>query len=192
MNSFRQFTNPSKRRGERKWQIMRKWHRATGGAICVLFLVNSVFARDHKEHPYRHSDVDMAVSLSAGTVRTPEFPVGGQWYDIMVQVEEPLPFMQMKCMMGVVGGPLDSKNCSSDDPLLKADWAVLDGGQVVDKGTIPNRCACKFENKYIYKFLGSFSGEAGKKYVVEVTFTKDGTPLNVANPHLIVIQHKLN
>jgi hypothetical protein len=30
-------------------------------------------------------------------------------------------------------------------------------------------------------------GESGKKYVVEVKFTKDGTPLNVANPHLIVI-----
>jgi hypothetical protein len=100
--------------------------------------------------------------------------------------------MQMKCMMGVVGGPLDSKNCSTDDPLLQADWTVRDGDQIVDKGTIPTRCACKFEDKYIYKCFGNFSGEAGKKYVVEVKFTKDGTLLNVANPHLIVIQYKLN
>ena len=48
----------------------------------------------------------------------------------------------------------------------------------------------KFGNKHIYKLLGSFSGEAGKKYTVEVKITKDGTPLNVANPHLIVIQHR--
>jgi len=26
----------------------------------------------------------------------------------------------------------------------------------------------------MYKFLGDFGGEAGKKYVVEVKFTKDG------------------
>lgn len=166
-------------------------------SICKYRVIRSIYCCSHrfsahKEHPYRHSDVDMPVSLSAGTVRTPEFPVRGKWYDIMVQVEKPLPFLQMKCMMGVVAGPLDLKDCSSDDPLLRADWAALDGDQVVEKGTIPNRCACKFENKYMYKFLGSFWGEAGKKYVVEVKFTKDGTPLNVANPHLIVIQHDLN
>ncbi len=44
----------------------------------------------------------------------------------------------------------------------------------------------------MYKFLGSFAAEADKKYVVEVKFTKDGTSLNVANPHLIVLQHRNN
>jgi hypothetical protein len=38
------------------------------------------------------------------------------------------------------------------------------------------------------KFLGSFPTLPGKKYVVEVKFAKDGTPLNLADPHLIVIQ----
>jgi acyl-homoserine lactone acylase PvdQ len=38
----------------------------------------------------------------------------------------------------------------------------------------------------MFKFLGSFPGEAGKKFVVKAKFTRDGTPLNVANPHLIV------
>ncbi len=170
----------------------RKWLRVISGAICVLFIVPGVSAGGHTEHPYRYSVVDMPVSLAVGTVRTSEFPVGWQWYDIMVQVEKPLPFLKMQCMMGVTSGLRDPKDCSRDDPLLRADWAVLDGDHVVDKGTIPTRCACKFEDKYIYKFLGSFSGEAGKKYVVEVKFTKDGTPLNVANPHLIVIRHKDN
>lgn len=175
-----------------KWMSCRKWFRATSGTISALILVPGVSAGSHKEHPYRHSDVDMPVSLAIGTVRTSEFSVISQGYDIMVQVEKPLPFMQMTCMMGVVGGPLDLKYCSSDDPLLRADWAVLDGDRIVDMGSIPDRCACKFEDKYIYKFLGNFAGEAGKKYVVEVRFTKDGTPLNVANPRLIVIQHGKN
>jgi hypothetical protein len=96
----------------------------------------------------------------------------------------------MICMMGVAGGPLNLENCSSNDPLLRADWTVWDGEHLVDHGSIPDRCACSFETKHIYKLLGSFSGEAGKKYNVEVKFTKDGTPLNVANPHLVVIQHR--
>jgi hypothetical protein len=170
----------------------RKWLLSTSGAICALFFVPSAFAGRHKEHPYRYSVVDVPVSLAVGTVRTPEFSAVAQWYDIMVQVEKPLPFLQMQCMMGVTSGLRDPQDCSSDDPLLRADWTVWDGDHVVDKGTIPNRCACKFEDKYIYKLFGSFGGEAGRKYVVEVKFTKDGTPLNVAHPHLIVIQHRDN
>ncbi len=94
--------------------------------------------------------------------------------------------------MGVTAGPLDSKGCGSNDPLLRADWTVWDSGHMVNDGASTTSAAAKFENKYIYKFLGSFAGEASKKYVVEVKFTRDGTPLNVANPHLIVTKHKDN
>ena len=175
-----------------KWICRYQLAGMVGGMLCVLLLGPNAFAGRHRDHPYRYSDVDMPVSLAVGTVRTPEFPVVWQWYDILVQVEKPLPFLQMQCMMGVTTGPLDSKNCSSNDPLLRADWTVWDGEHIVDQGSISNKCACKFENKYIFKFLGSFAGEGGKKYVVEVKFTKDGAPLNVANPHLIVIQHRNN
>jgi hypothetical protein len=175
-----------------KWMSSRKLIDRIGGTLGALILVPGASVGSHKDHPYRHSDVDMPVSLSVGTVRTPEFPVGGQWYDIMVQVEKPLPFLQMQCMMGVTAGLVDSKDCGSNDPLLRADWTVWDGEHIVDQGSIPNRCACKFEDKHMYKFLGSFGSERGKKYMVEVKFNKDGTPLNVANPHLIVIQHRNN
>ncbi|HKW74168.1 MAG TPA: carboxypeptidase-like regulatory domain-containing protein [Terriglobales bacterium] len=144
----------------------------------------------HKKWPQKYSAVYMPVSLAVGRVRTPEFPVGKQWYDIMVQVEKPLPFMQLTCMMGVTAGPLDLKYCSTDDPLLRADWTVWDNGHIIQWGSIPNGCGCKFTDKYIFKSLGSFPAEAGEKYVVQVHFTKDGTPLDVANPHLIIIKHK--
>ncbi|MDR3742203.1 MAG: hypothetical protein P4L40_24565 [Terracidiphilus sp.] len=172
-----------------KWIVRCKLIGVAGGMLGVLFMVPDVSAGTHKGFPEKYSDVYMPVSLGVGTIRTPEFPAVSRWYDILVQVEEPLPFMQMICMMGVAD-PLDLKNCSSNDPLLQADWTVRDGEHIVDHVSIPDRPACKFGNKYIYKLLGSFSGEAGKKYTVEVKFTKDGTPLNVANPHLIVIQHR--
>lgn len=146
--------------------------------------------RNRKLRPYKRSDVDMPVSLVPGTVQTPDFSVTSEWYDIIVQVEKPLPFLQMQCMMGVTSSPLESKDCSSNDPLLQADWTVWDGERLIANGSIPDRCACAFEDKHIYKSLGSFAGEAGKKYIVQVRFTKDSTPLNVANPHLIVIQHR--
>jgi hypothetical protein len=155
----------------------------------LLFGLNAS-GGSRKDHPYRHSAVDIPVTLSAGSVRTPEFSAPAHWYWIMIQVEKPLPFQQMQCMMGTTLGPLDKANCN-DDPLLQADWRVWEGDRVVEKGTIPDRSAAKFTDKNIFKFLGNFYAEAGKKYVVEVKFTKDGTPLNVANPHLIVVQEGL-
>ena len=86
-------------------------------------------------------------------------------------------------MMGVADGLFD---CSGNDPLLRADWTVWDGDHIVDHGSSTTSGDDKFTDKYIFKFLGKFAGEAGKKYVLEVKFTKNGTPLNIANPHLIV------
>lgn len=147
---------------------------------------------NRKQYPQKYSSVYMRISLAAGRVRTPEFPVEkhSQWYDIMLQVERPLPFLRMQCMVGVTTGPLDTQHCDRDDPILRANWTVWENKHIVDWGSIPDGCGCIFTDKNIFKLIGSFPLEAGKKYVVQVRFTKDGTPLNVAKPHLIVIPHK--
>lgn len=139
--------------------------------------------------PNKYSLVDIPVSLAAGTVRTPEFQVTPDWYWIMIQVEKPLPLQQMQCMMGVTTGRHASKNCSSGDPLLRADWTVLCEGHIVTRGSSTTKGDALYKGPYIYKYLGSFPGEQGEKqYSVEVKFTRNGTPLNVAHPHLIVIK----
>jgi hypothetical protein len=142
-----------------------------------------------KKYPQKYAAVYMPISPAAGRVRTPEFPVKkrSQWYDIMLQFEEPLPFGRMECMVGVASGRED---CRMDEPIVRADWTVWENGRLVEWGSIPDRCGCIFTNENIYKLVGSFPLEAGKKYVVQVHFTKDGSPLNVANPHLIVIPHE--
>jgi hypothetical protein len=159
-----------------------------GGALYMymLFLSSGACAGSRPEHPYRYSVVDLPVSLAAGTVRTPEFSLRTQWYWILLQVERPLPPQQMQCMMGVTTGPLNRVKCEGDNPLLRADWTVWSDGQVAESGSSTTEGDAKFTKENIFKFLGKFPAQAGKKYVLEVKFTKDGTPLNVANPHLIV------
>jgi len=140
-----------------------------------------------KDHPYRYSVVDIPVSLAVGTVRTPEFsPRKTSWHWIMVQVERPLPTEQLKCMMGTTMNRFDSKDCTSDDPLLRADWTVWEDGKIALSGSSTTQADAKYTNGNIFKFFGGFPALSGHKYVLEVKFTKDGTPLNVANPHLIV------
>jgi hypothetical protein len=155
-----------------------------------LFLVPGVSAIRHPDHPYRYSLEDMPVSLAVGTVRTSEFSPPTHWYWILLQVEKPLAsqHQQMRCRLGVTLGPLDLKDCSSNDPLVQADWKVVNEGHIVSSGSSTTETGGKFTNQYIFKFLGSFPAEAGKKYVLEVTFTKDGAVLNAANPHLIIVK----
>jgi hypothetical protein len=142
-----------------------------------------------KDHPYRYSVVDIPVSLAVGSVRTPEFSPPTHWYWIMVQVEKPFPTKQMGCMMTVADdSPQSLKDCSLTDRLLRADWTVWEDRQMVKSGSSTTHADDKYTTDNIFKFLGSFPALAGKKYVVEVKFTKDGTPLNVANPHLIVVK----
>ncbi len=158
------------------------------GILGALLLGPKALAGGRPAHPCRYSVVDIPVSLAVGTVRTPEFSPPTHRYWIMVQVEKPLPFQQMQCMMGVASGPLNLKNCTSDDPLLRADWTVVEDGRVVKSGSSTTHGDDMYTKDYIFKFIGSFPALAGKKYVVEVKFTRDGSPLNVANPHLIVVK----
>lgn len=171
-----------------KWMQGRTLVEVAGGIVGMLLMTSTASGGLRKDHPYRHSVVDMPVSLAIGTVRTPEFAPATHWYWIMLQVEKPFPFKQMQCMMGVTANPLESRDCRIEDPLLRANWKVFSDGEVVKSGSSTVEAAAKYTNRNIFKFLGSFPALSGKKYVVEVSFTKDGIPLNVANPHLIVIQ----
>jgi hypothetical protein len=147
---------------------------------------------DRKAYPQKYSAVYVPLSLAMGRVRTAEFtiPKRSEWYDIMLQFEKPLPLLQMQCMTGTTNGPLDERLCEKGEPILKADWTVWLDGRVVRWGSIPDNCGCIFIAKEFFKQIGSFPLEKGKTYVVQVHFTKDGTLLNVANPHLIVIPHQ--
>ena len=100
-----------------------------------------------KKYPQKYAAVYMPVSLAAGRVRTPEFPVKkhSQWYDIMLQFEKPLPFRRMKCMVGVTSG-FDKKDCEKDDPIVRADWTVWEDGRIVEWGSVPDNCGCIFTN----------------------------------------------
>jgi acyl-homoserine lactone acylase PvdQ len=113
-----------------------------------------------------------------------------QWYDIMLQVEKALPFRRMECVVGATSDGLDKKDCEKDDPIVRADWTVWEEGRIVEWGSMRDCCGSIFTKENIYKQIGSFPLEAGNNYVVQVHFTKDGSPLNVANPHLIVIPHR--
>ena len=92
-------------------------------------------------------------------------------------------------MTGATLGPLDAKDCKENERVLQADWTVWEDGHLVRWGSIPAEDFGKGGGKDMIIQIGGFGPEPGKKYVVQLHFTKDGSALNAANPHLIVIPH---
>jgi hypothetical protein len=128
-----------------------------------------------------------------GTIRTPEFPVKHEAYTISIQVERTLPATDLYCMMGVKPFPWSQDHCGMLHiaTLLEADWTVWDGDHVVAHGSVRGvDFHVTATKELLTKQIGDFVGEKDKKYILEVKFTEDGTPLNVTNPHLIVMMTK--
>lgn len=142
----------------------------------------------HKPYPEKYAIVDSPISLSAGRVRTAEFPVKTTNYSIMIQLQKTLPLREMECMLG--SSMVRPPDCSSTPPALRADWTVWEGGHIIQRGTTRRDTACIFTKEEVFACVGAFSGKVGHSYIVQVHFTEDGTPLDITNPRLIVIKHR--
>jgi hypothetical protein len=127
--------------------------------------------------------VNMPISLAVGHVTTPEFKVIKDRYIILVVAKKRLPFDELVCMIGMF--PSNEGKCH-DKPLVQADWTVSSNGRIVAQGASHEAQGFGFTNKDVSRFLGEFEGEKGKKYVLDVEFTKDATALAVTDPHLSV------
>ncbi|HEX5235915.1 MAG TPA: hypothetical protein VFW25_11360 [Silvibacterium sp.] len=131
--------------------------------------------------------IDMPISLAAGVVRTPEFSAKRGFYNVDIEVKWLLPTDQLRCEMGFAASPSD--NHCSWKPLLDLRWKVLTGSDVVAEGIDSGRSTSFEADKYtLSRSVGSFKAAAHHKYVVELTFLKDASVLNVAQPRLTVEQ----
>jgi hypothetical protein len=137
--------------------------------------------------------LDTPISLAVGTIRTPEFAVKHETYTISIQVERKLSPADLNCMMGVKAYSWSQDHCAMlhIETLLEAEWTVWDGDHAVAHGSVHGVDSSVTGTKELLtKQIGDFVGEKDKQYVLEVRFTKDGTPLNVTSPHLIVMMTK--
>jgi hypothetical protein len=128
---------------------------------------------------------DVPISLGVGTIRTPEFRVKSKPYDIDIRVQWNMPTDELQCKMGFQLSP-GYPVCHAE-PLIETEWRVWDGEKIVARGIDKGKSeAFEAGACYFARTLGQFTGKANRKYVVEVKVTKDGTPLNATNPHLVV------
>ena len=133
--------------------------------------------------------VSMPVSLAVGEVRTPEFRAYvNESYSINIVAKKRLPLQVLDCMLGISTGPLDPYNCGKGaEPLLQAKWTLWSEGKIVAQGSSDDHKGWGgWGNKTVERNLGIFKTKSGRKYVLQMDFTKDGTPLAITDPRLVI------
>jgi len=166
----------------------RELVRLAGGSIGAMILGSSCRGQQ-VYHTYRNPETGMPVSLAIGSVETPPFHVKKATYAIIIQFAKRLPTQEMACMVGETARPTGIWDCNGEQ-LLQADWTVRDQNKlVVAQGTFHQRgMQCVFLKGFVLKYIGQFKADRVRTYTLDVKFTKDGSPLNVCDPQLIVMR----
>lgn len=129
--------------------------------------------------------IDMPISLAVGRVKSPGFKVKNGAYGIMIRVKRRLSLDVIDCMLGIKFSS-DEPDCGKE-PALQANWTLWSDGQIVKRGsTSEQRNGGGWAYESVERVIGAFNGVKGKEYILEVTFTKDGTALDITEPHLVV------
>jgi hypothetical protein len=128
--------------------------------------------------------VNIPVTLKPGHVRTREFKVNShQTYIIELEVAKRLPFDELNCLLGASIDP--GKQCDKS-AVVNAKWVLTTGGKIVAEGASSDTSDAGWSDETIDRWLGSFEGEAGRLYILDVEFLTDGQTLAVTDPHLKV------
>jgi hypothetical protein len=129
--------------------------------------------------------VDMPVSMSPGHIRSPEF---GLNLDAVYLVEiaadkNRIPAGELHCLLGYK--ILDS-DCPATPSVVRASWVLSSNGQVVAHGSSDDPGGGAVTEDAIARAIGTFDGEAGCRYVLDIDIIGDGRKLADGNPRLRV------
>ena len=153
--------------------------------LCFLSLTLGVTAQNCGV--CTKNGIDMPISLRASVVRTPEFLAKKGFCNLDIEVKWLLPTDELRCKMGFAISPSDN-HCKWES-LLDFKWRVLDGDRVIAEGHESGRSTgFQADKTSLSRNIGYFKAVAHRKYIVELTFLKDASALDVVQPRLIVEQ----
>jgi hypothetical protein len=141
--------------------------------------------------------VNIPISLAIGTIQTPVFTSSANAYSISIEFRRSsLSEEELQCKVGELNLAERANELAEKckgQPLIEVKWRVLDGDQDISHGSDGGFSEdIELDYKIVRRYIGQFRCESHHKYVVEVTFTKDGSSLNFANPRLVVMPPEMS
>jgi hypothetical protein len=129
--------------------------------------------------------VRIPLAMSIGHIRTNEFTVNIKApYEIDFEVEKKIPFDTLNCLLGM--SPPSEKGCSDTPAVVNAKWILSSDGNPLAQGSAVDDKGGAWANDTISREIGSFDGEPGHRYRLDLDILTDGTRLAAGNPKLTV------
>jgi uncharacterized protein (UPF0212 family) len=158
--------------------------------FCAFAIMSNAFGQECKR--CSKGEVNIPISLAIGTIQTPVFTSSANAYSIWLEFRRSsLSEVELQCKVGRLDAAENAGKVAEKcvgQPLIDIKWRVLDGDEEIASGSDGGFSEhIELDNKTVHRYIGQFSCETKHKYVVEVTFTKDGSSLKSANPHLAVM-----
>lgn len=140
---------------------------------------------------YKWEPVSFAIDLRPGiTTRSPLFSINLTTnYLIELEVERNSPFEQLNCLLGV-GEAIGLGKCQTTPSPVYLRWSVLSSsGELVAQGVSEHEHDGAWSSTTIDRTIGSFRGDKGNEYLVQVESLKDASVLAPTNPRITVRVH---
>jgi hypothetical protein len=143
--------------------------KTAGYLIGVAFLVGSalMYARaDAWERSHNPEPLILPISLAPGTIKTPEIKIDlNRDYEIVIDFE--------------------GNRLRADGMNIDVAWQLWDGVTMVAQGSSVNKPWQRWAGT-VERSLGTFAGEAGHRYTLNLQVNPETSQLNYANPVLKV------
>lgn len=123
--------------------------------------------------------VSVPISLSHGLTRTENFKLNlDSSYTLYIGVDEGSDRQEAICLMGI-------EQCQDKPSILRAHWTLFDSEKAIANGTT-DRDQEGIVTWKVFRELGTFKANKGKRYSLDVDILDDASHLNSLNPRLIV------
>src|SRR3989344_3338615 len=141
---------------------------------------------------YKWEPVSFAIDLLSGiTTRSPTFSVNLTTnYLIELEVERNLPFEQLNCLLGI-GEAVELEKCQATPSPVSLKWSVLSPSDKQVAQGISEQEHGGGWGTTISRTIGSFRGDKGNEYLVQVESLKDASVLAPTNPRITVRAHSM-
>jgi hypothetical protein len=134
---------------------------------------------------YNWEPLSQTVALTPGAIETRSFKTDRSgYYEIALDIDPDSALDNAPCLLGIDPSQ-DPDGCKQTPSLIDISWIVTSGAEQVAQGTSSEVNEVYTANR-LGRVIGEFWGQRGSQYSLTLVVKKDGTPLNVAHPTLVV------
>jgi hypothetical protein len=156
------------------------------GLALLAVAATAIIARQHWLAHIRSTPFEMVIPMSVGHSSTGNFKVDISYvYLIEIHFHQPNPVVD--CLVGV---ETNIQRCDGYTSVLQVKWELYDDQTRIVKDGMVHGPGGYLSNDGGFRTLGSFDGQTGRAYRLQLENLKDASALARTNPTLVVHPHR--